>query len=123
LFDHVIFLKFKFFDYFLSTIFIVAMHRNKWKIRSLSARTSYKLVSTDLPYRVFRDSTFPRDEERRWCTQVDKNLPRWPMSVECVPSSGSTSRVSRRDKIKWRLIFHVPLREVFKPGYDGISMR
>lgn len=78
-------------------VLVVVARRNKWKICSLSARTSYKLVSADLPYRVFRDSTFPRDEERRRCTQVDKNLPRWPMSVECVPSSGSTSRVSRRD--------------------------
>jgi hypothetical protein len=29
---------------------------------------------------------------------IDKNLPRWPMFVECVPSSGNASCVSRASR-------------------------
>jgi len=65
-----------------------------------SFRPIFPIVSSGIP---------PLQEmERRWCTRVDKNLPRWPMSVECVPSSGSTSRVSRCDSRQNKMTIDIP---------------
>lgn len=87
-------------------VLIVAMHNKKY----IRCRRKHRINSfrSDLPYHVFRDSTFRRDEERRRCTRADKNLPRWPMSVECVPSSGSTSRISRRDSRQNKMTIDIP---------------